>query len=196
MKFPIAFSHCFAPIVVATISVLLFLLEPTSSDYLAFQRDAFSDGEIWRLITGNLIHTNANHLFLNLAGLLLLWAIHGFYYSISNYLYQFVFFSIVVTSLIYLFNPQMLWYAGLSGVLHGFFVWGAYQDIRHKVRFGWLLMVGVWLKVGYEQIYGQDTDLANFIDANVAVDSHLYGAIAGIVVVLMFYLINKLPIKS
>lgn len=179
--------------VIAIISVLLFLLEPASSDYLAFQRDAFSDGEIWRLVSGNLIHTNANHLFLNLAGLLLLWAIHGFYYSISNYVYQFIFFSIVVTSLIYFVNPEMLWYAGLSGVLHGLFVWGAYQDIRQKVRFGWLLMIGVWVKIAYEQIFGQDTNLASFIEANVAVDSHLYGALAGVAVIVFSYISKKLP---
>lgn len=97
----------------------------------------------------------------------------------------------MVTSLIYLFNPEMLWYAGLSGVLHGFFVWGAFQDIKHKVRFGWLLMIGVWLKVAYEQVFGQDPNLANFIEANVAINSHLYGAFAGVIAIVFLFALNK-----
>ena len=196
LRFPLDFSQFFAPCVVAIISILLFLLEPTSSDNLAFQRDSIVAGEIWRLITGNLIHTNANHLFLNLAGVILLWAIHGYYYSVSNYFFMFLFYSIIVTTFIYFFNPEMLWYAGLSGVLHGFLVWGAFQDIRQKVSFGWLLMIAVWLKVIYEQIFGQDPDLANFIDANVAVDSHLYGALAGIAIVAFTLLKNKLATQK
>lgn len=90
----------------------------------------------------------------------------------------------------------MLWYAGLSGVLHGFFVWGAFQDIKHRVRFGWLLMIGVWLKIAYEQVFGQDPDLAKFIDANVAVDSHLYGALGGILVIIFLFVVNRLSTKT
>lgn len=85
----------------------------------------------------------------------------------------------------------MLWYAGLSGVLHGIFVWGAFCDIKHKVKFGWILMLGVWLKIAFEQFFGQDQHIANLIGADVAVDAHLYGAVAGVFFIFTSILKNK-----
>ena len=38
-------------------------------------------------------------------------------------------------------------YVGLSGALHGLFTWGALKDISSKTKGGWLLLIGVWLKI-------------------------------------------------
>ncbi|WP_260681548.1 rhombosortase [Aliiglaciecola sp. M165] len=133
----------------------------------------------WSFITANLLHTNTAHLLLNLGGLSLLWAIHGYSYTVTNYLIQFLYFSLAVTLGMAFLSNNFAWYVGLSGVLHGTFIVGAYQDIRHRIKFGWWLMLGVWIKIIYEQVIGADENLQSLIEAQVAVDAHLYGAIAG-----------------
>jgi rhomboid family GlyGly-CTERM serine protease len=85
----------------------------------------------------------------------------------------------------------MQWYVGLSGVLHGLFVIGAYFDIRQKLKTGWVMLLGVWVKVIYEQIFGASADVAKLIEANVAVDAHLFGTITGCIIIMYYLLLNN-----
>jgi membrane associated rhomboid family serine protease len=43
-------------------------------------------------------------------------------------------------------------------------------------------LIGLALKVGNEQLNGAGSLMPDLIDANVAVDSHLYGAIIGLLI--------------
>jgi rhomboid family GlyGly-CTERM serine protease len=95
---------------------------------------------------------------------------------------------------IYFFSPELSLYVGLSGVLHGLFCWGVIQDIRKKLITGYLLFLGVALKIGSEQLFGAGTLMPSLIEADVAVDSHLYGVIFGTIggiVSALFYYKNK-----
>lgn len=78
-----------------------------------------------------------------------------------------------------MFTSDLMRYVGLSGVLHAFFAWGALQDIKHKEKTGYLLFLGLWAKIIYEQLYGASAEVSAMINATVAVDAHLWGAIAG-----------------
>ncbi|MDO6692455.1 rhombosortase [Aliiglaciecola sp. 3_MG-2023] len=194
LNLPLKQQQITGPILITLICCLLWLFEPTASEYFALQRDLVAKGYLWQFLTANFVHTNTTHLLLNLTGVTLLWAVHGQYYNVKIYLINIVLLSIGVTIGIYLFSNNLLWYAGLSGTLHGIFVYGAYLDIRNKVKFGWLLMFGVWLKVSYEQLYGADQMIKDLIAANVAVDAHLYGAVAGLgCIVLNLVKGNYLP---
>ncbi|MEP1446784.1 MAG: rhombosortase [Paraglaciecola sp.] len=166
------------------------MMEPTSSDWLAYDRQQLDNFQWWRLLSGHFLHTNNVHLLLNLIGLSLLWALHGQYYATLRYLLIFVSLCLGTSAGLYLFSPQMQWYVGLSGVLHGMFILGAYFDIRNKLRSGWILLAGVWLKVMHEQIYGASQDVAKLISANVAIDAHLFGAISGSLIIVYYLLRN------
>ncbi|MDU0355165.1 rhombosortase [Paraglaciecola aquimarina] len=85
-----------------------------------------------------------------------------------------------------MFAPELVWYVGLSGVLHGLFIVGAYKDIINHMYSGWLLLIAVWIKVLYEQFSGQNQQVASLIDANVAIDAHLFGSISGAIIVVFF----------
>ena len=161
------------------VSIGLFLIEPHSSQALQYDRVAIDAGEWFRLISGHFLHTNFAHLAFNLIGFLLLWALHGDDYSISNNLILFTYLCLSVSFSIYFFSPELSLYVGLSGVLHGLFCWGVIQDIRKKMITGYLLFLGAVLKIGSEQLYGAGTLMPSLIEADVAVDSHLYGAIFG-----------------
>ena len=177
-------QHFLVILVIALLSVVAFISEyflgGLLTNALVYQRQLITEGEIWRLITGHLLHTNGYHLLLNLAALFMLWALHGRFYSIKNYTTLFLCCSITTSVGIYYFDPSLLQYVGLSGVLHGVFIFGAIMDINAKDKTGYLLFMGGWLKVAHEQFYGASTDVSNLIEASVAIDAHLWGALGGL----------------
>lgn len=155
-----------------------------------FNHDEISNLQLWRVFTSHFYHTNTNHLLLNCVAIVLLWGMHGHYYQAKSYWSLFIFTSILTSFGLYQFSDIKL-YVGLSGVLHGYFVWGTLKDIEHKELTGYFLLLGVITKLIYEQLYGASEQVASLINANVAIDGHLYGAIAG----LIFYVANKLAKK-
>jgi len=96
---------------------------------------------------------------------------------------------------LYLFYPGLLGYVGLSGMLHGLFTYGAISDISTGVKSGYLLLLGVIIKVAYEQIFGASIQVTQMIDARVATEAHLVGVITGILIVGLVGLMSKLKPK-
>ena len=162
---------------IAFVATLAYLFNDATSDIFVYQYQLISHGELWRTFTGHFFHTNGIHLLLNLAALALLWALHGHFYDIKSYSLLFILSALICSAGLYFFSPETRQYVGLSGVLHGIFVFGAIMDIRHKDKTGYLLFVGVWLKIAHEQFYGASEQVSSLIDANVAIDAHLWGAV-------------------
>ncbi len=169
-------------VVIAQIPALHALLVWERADILA--------GQWWRIVTGNLTHTNAIHLMMNIAGLLVIFFLHRRYYS-DRSLVPMVWLMMAAIGLVMFFSPYS-WYAGLSGVLHGLFVWGVVKDIQNKVPLGWAMLAGVFIKLGYEAYNGGDSMTAALIQAGVAYQAHWTGAIVG----LLFALLFRGPIKK
>jgi len=182
---PIQAIHSLGPLVVITLAFIAFILDAQISDFLIYNRDLIITGEYWRLISGHFFHSNGNHFMLNAAAVTLLWALHGHYYNHKNYLIIFLISAIVCSLGIYWFAVNIALYVGLSGVLHGFFVWGALMDIKYKEKTGYLLLIGVMAKIVHEQIYGASAEVELLIGASVATDAHLYGAIGGFLAFLL-----------
>ncbi len=162
---------------------------------LAFRRDEITQGQWWRLITGNVMHTNHWHLVMNLGGLWVMYLLHGFHFNLKGYLLLILSLSILEGVGLFLLYPGLHGYVGLSGILHGIFAFGAIQDIRAKYRSGWALLAGVIAKVGYEQFYGASQDVSELIGARVATESHLIGMCAGILCALGFWGYQKANVK-
>jgi rhomboid family GlyGly-CTERM serine protease len=184
---PVKATHSLGPLIVFTLALSAFIFDARISDLLIYNRSLITAGEYWRIISGHFFHSNANHFLLNTAAVALLWALHGQYYSYKNYLSVFLTSAIVCSLGIYWFSVYIELYVGLSGVLHGFFVWGALMDIKHKEKTGYLLLIGVMAKIIHEQIYGASADVEILIGASVATDAHLYGAIGGLLAFICCY---------
>jgi rhomboid family GlyGly-CTERM serine protease len=176
LNLPTRTEHVIGPLLVATIAILLFVFQSTLYESLVFNRHGISEFELWRLLTGNYLHSNFNHLLLNL----LLWSLHGDLFTTRIYLAAFTFFCIFMSLCLYLFTPELSSYVGLSGALHGLFVWGAIKDIKVGYKSGWSLLIGIAIKIGYEQLVGPSEDLAKTIEASIAIDAHLFGALVGL----------------
>lgn len=181
-SFAIEIHQITLPLLVVLLATLALI---TNAESLTFHRDLFSHGEYWRGFTGHFLHTNVNHYVLNSSAVILLWALHGQYYNLLNYSTVFVFSAITTSFGIYIYSPEITQYVGLSGVLHGLFIWGAIKDIQHNDKTGYILLIAVVGKVIHEQISGASESIATLISATVAIDAHLWGMIGGAVIGLM-----------
>ncbi len=175
--------------------LVLHVLPDTLRSALEYHRA--QPQQVWRAVTGHLLHSNHWHLMMNLGALLLMLMLHQLYYNLKSFTLLLVCGCIGISILLYLFSPDIQIYVGLSGWLHCFITLGALLDIKHKIQSGWLILLGVIAKVTYEQWQGPDTELAALIDANVAIDAHLYGVICGLLPGLIFvYLVSVKPAES
>lgn len=148
---------------------------------LEFNREKISQGEYWRLLSSNLVHYGFPHLAMNAAAFILI----GF--SFLRELHWKAYLSLVLLTALavnlgtLLFNPDLSFYRGFSGALHGLLVAGL---LLNRFRNPWLSYLGVILvfaKIIHEhQADFQANQLQELLPVAVAVDSHMYGAIAGL----------------
>ena len=189
---PFARQHTLLVILICLISSLAFIFDKQVSWLFIYNRDLISQGEVWRIFTGHFLHTNGYHLLLNLSAILLLWALHGQFYQYVSYTFLFIITALTTSVGLYIFSTDLHQYVGLSGVLHGVFIFGALMDIKNKDKTGYLLFIGVWLKIADEQYSGASQDVAELIGANIAIDAHLWGAIGGLLFSLSYLLYQRI----
>ncbi|MCE2572542.1 rhombosortase [Motilimonas eburnea] len=158
---------------------LTHAFQPWSEHWLIFYRPELP-AQVWRFLTASLCHTNTNHLLVNSLGLVIIWLLFKRHFNWLNLTSLLILTSLAVGLTLWLFDPDVVWYVGLSGTLHGLFCYGACKDVECKIRFGWLLCIGVAIKLALEQWGPPQQAMAEMIDANVLVNAHLYGAIAGV----------------
>jgi rhomboid family GlyGly-CTERM serine protease len=80
---------------------------------------------------------------------------------------------------LWLFNPQIIWYVGMSGFLHGLLVAGVVKSFRTAPWESLIMGLVVLLKIVYEQLIGPMPGSEQSAGGSVVVDAHLYGALAG-----------------
>ncbi|WCP66151.1 rhombosortase [Vibrio tubiashii] len=165
--------------------------EPFASQ-VNWQRYFILEGQWWRILTGNFTHTNFAHLGMNLAGL---WVISFIFKpSPKALLFSLIIVSLAIGGLNFL--SSMNGYVGLSGVLHGLFAYFALQEALNNRKSSWLLVVGVLAKVGWEMTMGASASTSEIINARVAVESHLFGALSGLVLAMTVFLLTKKGVLS
>jgi len=160
------------------LTLFIMLLPAPIQQRLRFERGAIASGELWRLLTAHLTHLNWSHLLLNL---LALWVIRLLFPDGPRLRpLAFLWLALAISCGLLLFNPEIEWYLGLSGVLHGYLVWLALALARQGDSNGWLLVTLLTGKLTWEQLVGPLPGSEATIAARVVVDAHLYGAIAGV----------------
>jgi len=175
------------PLSISIICLLLQLSEPGSSQWLRYERTPIINGEWWRLLSGNFVHLSWEHLLMNLAGLALIWLLLERLLTLGQWLTVITGSSLAVGLGLLIFNPQIDWYVGLSGMLHGMFVAGLIQNIRRGYRLEWLLLAALIAKLIWEQFNGALPGSTELAGGSVIVDAHLYGALGG----LLAWLFNR-----
>lgn len=161
----------------AAVLVLSWVGDEPLRHALRYERTAVLQGEYWRLLTGHFVHGTTAHLVLNLAGLTIVAVLFARDYSLGEWLLILLLSIATIDAGFVFYEPQLDWYVGFSGVLHGALAAGAIAWLRHESRHLALalslILVG---KLAWEQWQGA---LPFSGDMPVIVDAHLYGAIGG-----------------
>ncbi len=112
---------------------------------------------------------------MNLAGL---WIISYLFQPNKKQLVLALLVINLVTGIALLFSSIQI-YVGLSGTLHGLFGLFALSEALNGRRSSWLLVLGLIAKIAWEQLIGPSSTTGELINARVAIEAHLAGALAG-----------------
>jgi rhomboid family GlyGly-CTERM serine protease len=182
------------PAVLILASGMLEFFGDGARTLLQYDRLAIADGEVWRLICGQFVHLGMSHYLLNAVGLILVWLLVGRQFTTMQWLVVTAASIAGVNTGIWIFHPEIIWYVGMSGFLHGMLAAGGVIGL--KTAPGEALLIGgaVLIKLAYEQGFGPLPGSEQSAGGHVLVDAHLYGALAGLVAAAVFWL--GIPSKS
>jgi len=178
---PRVIDRFFWPLLLSGGAAAFAILGDAGRLWFSFDRAAIASGELWRLLSGHVVHLGLSHLLLNLAGLFLIWYLIGAVFSRSQWLKILVTGFLVIDLGLWFLEPQLVWYVGLSGILHGLLAAGIMGGIRSRARRLDVLVLGVALlgKLAYEQFVGPLPGSEASTGGAVIVAAHLYGAAGG-----------------
>jgi rhomboid family GlyGly-CTERM serine protease len=171
------------------LSVLLGLFGEPARLLLRYEKSALWSGDYWRFVTGHFVHANVTHLLLNVVGAGLIAALLARDYAPRQWI-AILLGSIAAIDLGFvLFEPQLEWYVGLSGVLHGALAAGAVAWWQHETKaLALTLSIVLVGKLGWEQLHGA---LPLSGDIDVIVDAHLYGACGGVAIASTLWIAQR-----
>ena len=179
-------AQCAVAAVPVALAVALFF--GTWQEWLLYRRDAVAAGEWWRLFSAPFVHLEPAHLALNLVAWLLLCAYAQGAVPVSVWVLTALVSSGVCGLGLHLFNAELDWVVGLSGLLHGMAVMVALYRWRQLQDWtGLLLLALVALKLCWEQWFGPTPGTAQLLEMAVVVDAHLYGALGALCLAPWFW---------
>jgi rhomboid family GlyGly-CTERM serine protease len=170
-----------APLVLAALMAALTLAGPAVVTKLRYERGAVLAGEAWRLVTAHLVHFDVTHLGWNLLGLALVTWLFGSEYSPLRWLLILGASTLAIDAGFLLFQPQLDWYVGFSGVLHGVMTAGLVKWLaRTRDWITWLVAALFAAKLAWEHLVGPLPFTAASLRLAVVHEAHSYGALGGL----------------
>ena len=165
------------------IVVLCIHISQTLHDALLFERAAILHGQLWRLLSGNLVHYSDTHLLLNLAAMLVAGAIIESR-DYRHYGLLLVTSAFTIGCAVLLLRPDITQFAGLSGVVTAAVVYlclhGLYEGKVWR-RLCIIMLASLCLKLGAELLF--ETSLEQRLDETVFLPlplSHIVGALTAL----------------
>jgi len=162
------------------IAVLLQLGGDPVRHWLAWSRVDIGAGEAWRLLSGHVVHLGWSHLVLNAAGLALIWVLVGDTFDPAGWLVVGISSIAAIDLGFWLLSPELYWYVGLSGILHGLLVAGIAIGLARHSRESQVLALLIAAKLVWEQVSGPLPGSEETSGGAVIVDAHLYGSLGGL----------------
>jgi len=173
------------PVVYIGISVLIMMMGELGKEALRYDRVWIGQGEAWRFISGHFAHLGWSHLALNSAGLLLVWFLIGGAYTLRSWV-LIVGVTLATMDICFWFlNPELYWYVGMSGLLHGLLAAGIVARLSNIDAETAILLLLLIAKITWEQFSGPVPGSESTSGGAVVVDAHLYGALGGILGALL-----------
>ena len=154
-------------------------------EWLRYSRMAIEQGQFWRLLTAHLVHYDVAHATLNAAGLILLWLLFVADARPRQWAVVTLVSALSISIGLWYQHPEIEWYLGLSGVLHG--LWAA-ASLSAIVRWRLEALVSGSLlaaKLMFEQHYGALSDPLLGHTLHIVVEAHVYGTLGGLSAALL-----------
>ena len=179
-RFP--FHRCWASLAVA-LGVLVIAALPALRDALLYRRPELAGGQLWRLWTGHLVHFGWRHLVADLA----VFAAVGLW--LESFAPQTARLFLVlappaISALLFVADPQLAFYGGLSGLGVGLLVLLALVQLRRDhaaARWTWYAVLALVAgKVAFEAF--TNTPLVSDFgpDIKVSTLAHLGGIVCAL----------------
>ncbi|MCW9059855.1 MAG: rhombosortase [Gammaproteobacteria bacterium] len=167
---------------VSAVSLFATLLTVSGNDAWLYQRESLLSGQWWHLLTAHFAHANFAHWALNMAGLAIIAAIYRREATASSLITVTGVLTLWVSAALLLLHPELVWYLGFSGVLHGVFAYYALRAVLagERVQLAALAMLGS--KLAYEHGFGPASATQTLIGVPVVAEAHLYGAVGGFLI--------------
>ena len=174
------------PLALYGLIALCLALAPWSSNaesgltlWLRWEPQWFNSGQYWRAFSGHLVHASWPHLGINLLALAVLQRLYGEFFTLKRLLPALLLIATAVDAGLAL-SGELTYYVGLSGVLHGLFVFAALASLTGNLTINISVLAILTGKVALEQLSGPTSGSENLIGISVAVDAHGYGALGGV----------------
>jgi rhomboid family GlyGly-CTERM serine protease len=164
---------------------------PGSLFFLQYHREGILSGEAWRMLSGHIVHAGPTHFMWDIAGLLAI----GFLFEEAlgaRFWTTWIVSAVTISVGLILFDPDLVAYCGLSGVLNGLWVAGSVaaanrEHGRGRVALTWFYrscLAVLAAKLTLEGFMGQAifTDAAS-LGADPVPHAHVMGALGGVLAV-------------
>ncbi|EGN75723.1 rhomboid family GlyGly-CTERM serine protease [Idiomarina sp. A28L] len=163
-----------APVILAIVLVAIHMNTNVQSWLVLSEENLLS--QPWRIFTTHLVHLNDQHLWVNVAALILISILFRSYIR-GRLLMNVMMISALGASLIPILLAQDYNFVGLSGVLHGVFVYVGVSLLRTQRALGVTILMIVVIKLAVDLILAVDESL--WLGAQVAYLCHIGGAVGG-----------------
>jgi rhomboid family GlyGly-CTERM serine protease len=164
------------------IFVVSLVLQINWVDDWRFDRALVEQGDVWLLFSGHMVHLNWSHWALNMAGLSIVAFFFSSHASVKQWLTVIIISACMINIGLWWWMPEIRSYVGLSGVLHGLFLYGALREIRFYPTSGYALSCVLIAKLVWEFFNGALPGSEDMTGGRVLTEAHLLGAIGGILV--------------
>lgn len=183
------------PGAIAAVCLVLSVLGDGGRTACRYERSALLAGELWRLLSAHLVHLSFGHVVLNLAALGVMAALLDGVLETAEWFWLGVVAALAIDAGLFFFSPEVQWYVGLSGVLHGWLAAGALRLAFAGSKLGPVLLIGMAAKIAWEQWAGPLPFSESSSGGPVVVDAHLYGALGGGAAMLLTIAFRGRPAK-
>jgi len=146
---------------------------------LRYEHAPVAEGELWRLITGHLVHLGPSHMLMNVAALAVLAYAFGRLLKPVDWVGSGLAAALAIDLGLFVLRPSVDWYVGLSGVLHGFWAAATIHAWRINRAFAASLAGLLLVKLLFERLIGAVPLTGAIAAGPVVTEAHAFGAVGG-----------------
>ena len=182
------------PIIILLIMLATAVWHHTSDQYLAYDRAALAQFQLWRVWTAHIVHLGWIHTLLNAVGVVIALFLYQPMLTAGQWALRWLVLGACVSAGLWFFHPQWTHYVGASGVLHGLFAEALLLRAIARVPGNKRLMIKdalagivclvLLIKIIYEACSGITVGQTLDVGGAVVTQSHAWGAVGGVILAL------------